>query len=112
MVWQPPRTVPHDVARKTAMGRLFLAAADHSSCPDGWSERDWQRLRVSIRDPRVTVLDDRAESRGVACIAAPVWSGNGRCLAAVGVMHPTLGWAVTTRDLVARTAREIESMIR
>jgi DNA-binding IclR family transcriptional regulator len=75
--------------------------------PDCWPQREWRRLRESIREPGATVVDRQDAFPGICCVSAPVWWPDGTCAGAVTVLvlAPTLPPRLP--DLVSHAARRV-----
>jgi DNA-binding IclR family transcriptional regulator len=84
--YMPDHIDPESIAR-TATGRVLYAAQPPGEfvLPDCWTQREWRKLRDSLADPRVTVIDHQDAIPGVCCVSAPVWWPNGACAGAVTV---------------------------
>ena len=98
-----------ELIARTATGRVLYAA---QSCgdialPDCWSQREWRRLRTSIREPGATVSDRQDAFPGVCCVSAPVWWPDGTCAGAVTVLVLTQTLSPRLPDLVSHTARRV-----
>jgi DNA-binding IclR family transcriptional regulator len=84
--YMPDYVDPESIAR-TATGRVLYATQPPSDVPlpDCWTEREWRKLRESLRDPRTTVIDTQDVAAGMCCVSAPVRWSNGICAGAVTV---------------------------
>jgi DNA-binding IclR family transcriptional regulator len=109
----PDHVDPESIAR-TATGRVLYAA--QSGCdavlPDCWTQSEWRNLRVSLRDPRVAVIDHQDALPGICCASAPVWWPNGACAGAVTVSVHGKDLPAGLPILVSHTACRIGAALR
>ena len=94
---------------RTATGRILYAAqADGDvGLPDCWTQREWRRLRASVRELGATVADRQDAFPGICCVSAPVWWPDGTCAGAVTVLVLSQALPAHLSDLVSHTARRV-----
>jgi DNA-binding IclR family transcriptional regulator len=111
--YMPDPADPESIAR-TATGRVLYATQPESdvTLPDGWTRREWQNLRDSIRDPHATVADHQDAVPGICCVSAPVWWPTGTCAGAVTVVLQANNVPPGLPLLVSHTARRIGATLR
>ena len=106
---QWPNPADAESIARTATGRVLYAAqpAGEVALPDCWTQREWRKLRDSIRDPGATVVDHGDAVVGMRCVSAPVWWPGGGCAGAVTAMVFPAHLRSSLLDLVSRTAHRI-----
>jgi IclR family acetate operon transcriptional repressor len=111
--YMPDPADPESIAR-TATGRVLYASqpGNDVTLPDCWSRREWRKLRESIRDLDVTVVDHQDSVAGVCCVSAPVWWPNETCAGALTVTVHTNEVPVGVRTSVSHTARRIGTALQ
>jgi DNA-binding IclR family transcriptional regulator len=109
----PDPADPESIAR-TATGRVLYATqpAGDVTLPDCWTQREWRNLRESLRDPRVTVVDNQDAVASMCCVSAPVWWPDGACAGAVTVMVEANDVPAGLPILVSYTASRIGAALQ
>ena len=109
----PDPADPELIAR-TATGRVLYATQPGSdgTLPQCWDQREWRKLRDSLRNPRATVVDHQDAVAGVCCVSAPVWWPNGSRAGAVTVTVQANDLPVGLPALVSYTACRIGAALQ
>jgi DNA-binding IclR family transcriptional regulator len=102
-----------ELVARTATGRVLYSAqaSGDVGLPDCWPQREWRRLRESVRELGATVVDRQDAFPGICCVSAPVWWPDGTCVGAVTVLvlSPTLPSRLP--DLVSHAARRVGTAV-
>jgi DNA-binding IclR family transcriptional regulator len=111
--YMPDHLDPESIAR-TATGRVLYAAQPPSEVglPDCWTQREWRKMRDSLADPRVTIIDRQDAVAGICCASAPVWWPNGVCAGAVTVSVNASDLPIGLPILLSRIASRISTALR
>ena len=98
-----------ELVARTATGRVLYAAQPSGdvALPDCWPQREWRRLRESVREPGATVADRQDAFPGICCVAAPVWWPDGTCAGSVTVRVLSSTLPPRLPDLVSHAARRV-----
>ncbi len=110
-----PAPIDRELTARTATGRVLYAAdgpIDIELLPDCWTPSEWRRLRMSIGDLQVTVIDHQEAFPGICCVSAPVWWPSGKCAGALTALVPSTKHPSSLPDLVSRTARRIGAALQ
>jgi DNA-binding IclR family transcriptional regulator len=109
----PDHIDPESIAR-TATGRVLYAAQPPGevALPDCWTQREWRKLRDSLADPRVTVVDHQDAVPGICCVSAPVWWPNGSCAGAITVSVHAADLPAGLPILLSRMASRIGTALQ